>query len=126
MIVHKKELDMKEKLELTFYSYLIIKTSSFQKNFLHGDKVKVTNYFLKKKFVTISEFVSTSAPQKRNCSALLAILSPTFINEIRTGMPIPGAPLPPAAIANKKDDASFHGKCSNDFNLSSLSSLTSK
>ena len=63
---------------------------------------------------------------KKNCSALLAILSPTFMNEIRTDMPIPGAPLPPTAIANKKDDASLHGKCSTDFHLSSLSSLTTK
>ena len=39
---------------------------------------------------------------KKNCSALLAIHSPTFMNEIRTDMPIPGAPLPPTAIANKK------------------------
>ena len=43
MIVHDKGLDTKEKLKLTFYCYLIIKTSSFQKNFLHGHKLKVTN-----------------------------------------------------------------------------------
>ena len=43
MIVHGKGLNTKEKLKLTFYSYLIIKTSSFQKNFLHGDTVMVTN-----------------------------------------------------------------------------------
>ena len=48
------------------------------------------------------------------------------MNEIRTGMPIPGAPSSPTAIADKKDGASLHGKCSNDFNLSSLSSLTNK
>ena len=79
-----------------------------------------------KKIVTIPEFSSTSAPKRRNCSALFAILSPTFMNEIRTGMSIPGAPSSPTATANKKDDASLHGKCSNDFNLSSLSSLTNK
>ena len=43
MIVHDKGLNTKEKLKLTFYSYLIIKTSSFQNNFLYGDTVKVTN-----------------------------------------------------------------------------------
>ena len=43
MIVHDKGVNTKEKLKLTFYSYLIIKTSSFQKNFLHGDTVMVTN-----------------------------------------------------------------------------------
>ena len=43
MIVHDKGLDTKEKLKLIFYSYLIIKTSPFQKNFLYGDKVKVRN-----------------------------------------------------------------------------------
>ena len=43
MIVHDKGLNTKEKLKLTFSSYLIIKTSSFQNNFLHGDLVKVTN-----------------------------------------------------------------------------------
>ena len=43
MIVHGKGLNTKEKLKLFFYSYLIIKTSSFQKNFLHGHKVRVTN-----------------------------------------------------------------------------------
>ena len=58
-----------------------------------------------KKIVTIPEFSSTSAP-KRNCSALFAILSPTFMDEIKTGMPIPGKPSSPTAIANKKDDAS--------------------
>ena len=42
MIVYDKGLDTKEKLKLTFDSYLIIKTS-FQKNSLHGHKVKVTN-----------------------------------------------------------------------------------
>ena len=42
MIVHGKGLDTKEKLKLTFYSYLIIKTSC-QNTFLHGHKVKVTN-----------------------------------------------------------------------------------
>ena len=41
MIFHDKGLDTKEKWKLTFYSYLIIKTSSFQNNFLHGHKVKV-------------------------------------------------------------------------------------
>ena len=43
MIVHDKGLDTKEKFTLTFYSHLIIKTSSFQNNFLHGHKVKVAN-----------------------------------------------------------------------------------
>ena len=42
MIAHDKGLDTKEKLKLTFDSYLIIKTS-FQKNSVHGHKVKVTN-----------------------------------------------------------------------------------
>ena len=42
MIVHDKGLDTEEKLKWIFYSYLIIKTSSFQKKFLHGHKVKVT------------------------------------------------------------------------------------
>ena len=77
-----------------------------------------------KKIVTISEFSSASAAKRRNCSALLAILFPTFMNEIRTDMPIPGAPSPPTAIANEKDEASLHKKCSNDSNLSSLFSLT--
>ena len=79
-----------------------------------------------KKIVTISEFSSTSAPKRRNFSALLAILSPTFMDEIRTDMPMPGRPSLPTATANKKDDASLHMKCSNDFNLSSLISLTNK
>ena len=48
------------------------------------------------------------------------------MNEIRTSMPIPGTPSSPTAIANKKDDASLHEKCSNYFNLSSLSLLTNK
>ena len=43
MIVHDKGLNTKEKLKLTFSSYLIVKTSSFQNNFLHGDLVEVTN-----------------------------------------------------------------------------------
>ena len=59
-----------------------------------------------KKIVAIPEFSSTSAPERRNCSALFEILSPTFMNEIRTGMLIPGAPSSPTALANKKDDAS--------------------
>ena len=79
-----------------------------------------------KKIVTISEFSSTSAPKRRNFSALLAILSPTFMDETRTDMPIPGGPSLPTATANKKDDASLHMKCSNDFNMSSLISLTNK
>ena len=67
--------------------------------------------FSKKKIVTIAEFSSTSAPKRRNYSALFGILSPTFMNEIRTDMPIPQAPSSPTVIANKKDDASLHGKC---------------
>ena len=38
------------------------------------------------------------------------------MNEKRTDMLIPGVPSPPTAIANKKDDAYLHGKCSNEFN----------
>ena len=34
MVVHDKGLDTKEKLKLTFYSYLIIKRSLFSKEFL--------------------------------------------------------------------------------------------
>ena len=64
-----------------------------------------------KKIVAIPEFSSTSAPKRRNYSAVFAILSPTFMNEIRTDMPIPGAPSSPTSIENKKDDASLHGKC---------------
>ena len=79
-----------------------------------------------KKMVAIPEFSSTSAPKRRNYSAVFAILSPTFMNEIRTDMPIPGGPSLPTATANKKDDASLDMKCSNDFNLSSLISLTNK
>ena len=79
-----------------------------------------------KKIVTIPEFLSTSASKRRNCSALYAILSRTFMNEIRTGMAIPGTQSSPTAIANKKDDPSLHGKCSDDFNLPSLSSLANK
>ena len=108
MIVHDKGWNTKEKLKLTFYSYLILKTSSFQKTFLHGDKVKVTNKLLKK-IATIPEFSSTSAPKRRNCSALFRILSLTFMNEIRTCMHIPGAPSPQTAIAIKTD-AFLHGK----------------
>ena len=55
-----------------------------------------------KKVVTIPEFPSTSAPKRRNCSALFGILSPTFMNEIKTGMPIPGTSSSLTAIANKK------------------------
>ena len=40
LIVHDKGLDTDEKLKLTFWGYLLIKTS-FQKNFLHGHKVKL-------------------------------------------------------------------------------------
>ena len=43
MIVHDKGLDTKEKFKLTFNSYLIIRTSSFQKNFLHDHKDKIIN-----------------------------------------------------------------------------------
>ena len=53
MIVHVKWLDMKEKLNLTSCINLIIKKSSFEKNFLHGYKVKVPNSLLKI-FLTIS------------------------------------------------------------------------
>ena len=81
---------------------------------------------LSKKIVAIPEFLSTSAPKRRNCSALFAILSLIFMNEIRTGMSIPGTLSSPTAIANKKYDVSLHGKCSNHFNLSSLSVLTNK
>ena len=63
-----------------------------------------------KKIVTITEFSSTSTPKRRNSSELFGILSASFMNEIRTGMRIPGAPSSPTAIANKKDDASLHGK----------------
>ena len=52
--------------------------------------------------MAIPEFSSTSAPKRRNCSALFAVLFPTFMNGIRTDMPIPGAPSSPTAIANKK------------------------
>ena len=79
-----------------------------------------------KKIVAISEFSSTSAPKRRNCSALLAILSPTFISEIRTGCVFLAHHHPQQLLQIKKDDASLHEKCSNDFNLSGLSSLTSK
>ena len=58
--------------------------------------------------MTISE--STSSPKRRNCSALLAILSTTFISEIRTDILIPWAPSPPTAVANKNHDASLHNK----------------
>ena len=60
-----------------------------------------------KKIVTISEFSSTSGAKRKNCSAPLPILSPTFMNEIRTDMPISGASSPSTAIANKNHDTSL-------------------
>ena len=54
--------------------------------------------------MTIPEFSSTSAPKRKNYSELFGFLSPRFMNEIRTGIHIPGAPSSPTAIANKKDD----------------------
>ena len=85
--------------------------------------------------------------KKKNCSALFGILSLTFMNEIRTGMPIPlGSPSSPTATANKKND--MGNDCNwtrtqnhlvlkrtlnhlaklthTNFNLSSLFSLTNK
>ena len=53
MIAQEKGLDTKEKLHLNFHISLIIKKSSFEKNFLHGYKVKVPNSLLKI-FLTIS------------------------------------------------------------------------
>ena len=55
-----------------------------------------------KKIVTIPEFSSTSAPERKNCSVLFGILSPTFMNEIRTGVCIPGAPLSPTQLLQIK------------------------
>ena len=60
--------------------------------------------------MTISELPSTSSPKRRNCSALLAILSTTFISEKRTDILIPEAPSPQTAIANKNGDTSLHKK----------------
>ena len=48
------------------------------------------------------EFSSTSGTARRNCSALFAILFPTFLNEIGTGMPIPGAPSSQQLLQTKK------------------------
>ena len=55
-----------------------------------------------KKIVTIPEFSSRSAPKRRNLPALFGILSSTFMNEIRTGMCVPGVPSSPTAFAKKK------------------------
>ena len=49
MIVHDKRLDTKEKLKLTFYSYLIIKTSSFQKKSFMATRSRSQTNFSKKK-----------------------------------------------------------------------------
>ena len=49
MIVHDKGLDTKEKLKLTFYSYLIIKTSSFQKKSFMATRSRSQTNFSKKK-----------------------------------------------------------------------------
>ena len=55
-----------------------------------------------KKIVTIPEFSSASGTTRRNCSALFAILSPTFLNEIGIGIPIPGAPSSQQLLQIKK------------------------
>ena len=64
---------------------------------------------LSKKIVTIPEFSSRSVPKRRNCFAQFGILSPTFMNEIRTGIHVSGVQSSQTVFANKKTMLPYMG-----------------
>ena len=80
MIVHEKGLDTKEKLKLAFYSYQNI---FFSKEFLAWSQGQGHRLISQKKLWQYQNS-HLHLHQKEEISALLAIHSPTFMNEIRT------------------------------------------
>ena len=93
---------IQKKIKVNFLQLFDNQNIFFLKEFLAWSQGQGHKLISQKKTVTIPEFSSTSAPKRRHCFALFGILSPTFMDEIRTDMPIPGATSSPTAIANKK------------------------